>query len=64
MTTNTKNFAVVYSKKARRKKKLARKLKLYKSYSTVDLAAKDITQCPYLKELANKNNIYIIELVE
>lgn len=64
-----KNFAIVYAKKSRRKNKkkstkLDKKLKLYRSYSTIGLAANAIIEDPEIIELSKNNNIYIIEIVE
>lgn len=66
MESLNKNFAVVYAKKTKKRKKhkLDKKLKLYKTYSTVELATIAIINDPVLKELTEKNNIYIIEIVE
>ena len=59
-----KNFAVVYSKKTRKQNKLNRKLKLFRSYETVELATMAVITDPILQELSKKYNIYIIEIVE
>lgn len=75
-----KNYGVIYSSKKKKNKlqiffsKLFRskdlskvignKLKLYRSYETLDKAVNAILSDQDIKELAVKNNFYIIELME
>ena len=75
-----KNYGVIYSSKKKKNKlqiyfsKLFRskdlskvignKLKLYRSYETLDKAVNAILSDQAIKELAVKNNFYIIELME